>query len=81
MKPLLHPYCTFSGGYAKNPTFVTVAGTQHVKMVVHDYDCELLLNVAGMTLILADGSRHRLPKPINLVNGDRKLECFFSADV
>ncbi len=60
-------------------TFVTVAGTQHVKMVVHDYDCELLL--AGMMLALADGSRHRLPKPINLVNGDKKLECFISADV
>jgi hypothetical protein len=58
-----------------------VTGTQHVKLVVHDYDCEKLLNVAGFTLVLADGSRHRLPRPINLVNGDGHLECFLSADV
>jgi hypothetical protein len=49
--------------------------------VVHDFDCELLLNVAGLTLILADGSRHRLPMLTNLVSGDRKLECFLNADV
>jgi hypothetical protein len=30
---------------------------------------------------LADGSRHRLPRPINLANGDGHLECFLSADV
>lgn len=62
-------------------TFVTVAGTQHVNMVVHDYDCEMLLDVAGLTLVLADGSRHRLPRPLNFIEGDRKLECFISADV
>jgi hypothetical protein len=62
-------------------TFVTVAGTQHVKLVVHDFDCELLLNIAGLTLILADGSRHRLPQLTNLTSGDRYLECFLNADV
>jgi hypothetical protein len=62
-------------------TFVTVAGTQHVKLVVHDYDCEELLTVAGLTLILADGSRHRLPMLTNFVQGDMKVECFLNADV
>jgi hypothetical protein len=62
-------------------TFVTVAGIQHVKLVVHDYDCEDLLKIAGMTLVLADGSRHRLPQPIDLVHGDRQLECFLTTDV
>jgi len=62
-------------------TFVTVASTQHIKLMVHDYDCEMLLTVAGLTLILADGSRHRLPRLTNFMNGDGKLECFLSADV
>ncbi len=62
-------------------TFVTAAGTQHINMIVHDYDCEMMLDAAGMTLILADGSRHRLPRPINFINGDRKLECFMDTDV
>ena len=62
-------------------TFVSVAGTQHVSLLVHDYECEDLLNIAGLTLVLADGSRHRLPQPINLVSGDRQLECFLVTDV
>ena len=62
-------------------TFVTSANTQHVKLVVHDYDCETLLTVPGIILVLADGSRHRLPRLTNFVSGDRKLECFLSADV
>ena len=61
--------------------YVTEFGTQHVKMKVYDYDCEMLLTVAGLTLVLADGSRHRLPKPINFKNGDGRLECFLSADL
>lgn len=62
-------------------TFVTVAGTQHVILVVHDYDCETLLTMPGITLVLADGSRHRLPRLTNFVNGDRKLECFMATIV
>ena len=62
-------------------TYLSVADTQHIKLVVHDFDCEQLINVAGLMLVLADGSRHRLPKPINLVSGDGHLECFLSADV
>jgi hypothetical protein len=62
-------------------TFVTVAGTQHVILLVHDYDCEQLLTEAGLTLILADGSRHRLPRLTNLVQGDKKVECFLSANL
>ena len=62
-------------------TIANMEGTQHVKMLVKDYDCETLLTVAGLTLILADGSRQRLPRPINLVNGDGQLECFISAAI
>jgi hypothetical protein len=62
-------------------TFVSVAGTQHVKMLVHNYECEDLLHVAGLTLVLADGSRHRLPRPIDVVQGDGRLECFLNTDV
>lgn len=62
-------------------TFVTVAGTQHVNLVVHDFDCESLLVEAGLTLILADGSRHRLPRLTNFVDGDKKVECFVSVDM
>lgn len=62
-------------------SFVTAAETQHVKLVVHDYDCEQLLSVAGLTLVLADGSRHRLPKLINLVSGDGRLECFLGVNI
>ena len=69
--------------YDISPTlpFVIEADTQHIKLVVHDYDCEMLLTVAGLTLILADGSRHRLPKPVNLKSGDGRLECFLSAEI
>jgi hypothetical protein len=62
-------------------TYITAAETQHIKLEVHDYDCELLLNVAGLTLVLANGSRHRLPKLINVVTGDGHLECFLGADM
>jgi hypothetical protein len=62
-------------------TFGVMGGRQHVKLVMHDYDCEELLTVAGLTLILADGSRHRLPQLTNFVQGDKKVECFLSADV
>ena len=62
-------------------TFVTAGGTQHIKLVVHDYDCEELLTMAGLTLVLVDGSRHRLPRLTNFVNGDKKVECFMSAEV
>ena len=40
-----------------------------------------LLHVAGLILVLADGSRHRLPRPIDAVQGDGRLECFLSTDV
>jgi hypothetical protein len=60
-------------------TFGVMGGRQHVKLVVHD--CEELLTVAGLTLTLADGSRHRLPPLTNFVQGDKKVECFLSADV
>ena len=62
-------------------TFVTSGGTQHVKLIVHDYDCEELLTMAGLTLVLSDGSRHRLPRLTNFVSGDRYLECFLSANI
>jgi hypothetical protein len=67
--------------YDISPPLTFVTGAQHVKLVVHDYDCEMLLDVPGLTLILADGSRHRLPRPIDLVSGDGHLECFLNADV
>jgi hypothetical protein len=67
--------------YDISPSLAFVADTQHIKLVVHDYDCEQLLNIAGLTLVLADGSRHRLPRPINLVSGDGRLECFLSAEM
>lgn len=60
--------------------FASSTDTQHVALVVHDYECEDLLNIAGLTLILADGSRHRLPRPLDVVQGDRRLECFLSYD-
>lgn len=62
-------------------SYISAAGTQHVKMVVHDYECEKLLHVAGLTLILADGSRHRLPRPIDVIMDDGNLECFLNTDV
>ena len=61
-------------------TYVTAADTQHIKMHIIDTDCEKLINIAGLTLVLADGSRHRLPKPTNLVHGDGHLECFLNTD-
>jgi hypothetical protein len=61
--------------------FITAGETQHVKLTVHNYDCEHLLHVAGLILVLADGSRHRLPRPIDAVQGDGRLECFLSTDV
>jgi hypothetical protein len=67
--------------YDISPPLPFATETQHVKLVVHDYDCEQLLAVAGLTLVLADGSRHRLPKPLDLVSGDGRLECFWSADM
>jgi hypothetical protein len=73
--------CAVDYDISPSLSFVTAAGTQHIKLVVHDYDCEKLLTVAGLTLVLADGSRHRLPRPINLVNGDGRLECFLSAEM
>ena len=71
--------CKVDYDISESLSFVT--GTQHIQLTVHDYDCEKLLNVAGLTLVLADGSRHRLPRPINLVNGDGRLECFLNVDV
>jgi hypothetical protein len=56
-------------------TFVTVAGMQRIQLRVHDYECEQLLNIAGLTLVLADGTRHRLPRPLNLHRAGH-LECF-----
>ncbi|MCC6457294.1 MAG: hypothetical protein IT328_20235 [Caldilineaceae bacterium] len=67
--------------YDISPSLAFVTDTQHVKLAVHDYDCEQLLNIAGLTLVLADGSRHRLPRPINFIKDDGRLECFVSADV
>jgi hypothetical protein len=61
--------------------FASAAGTQRIRMEVHDYDCEELLDVPGLTLVLADGSRHRLPRPLNFVTGDGYLECYLSTDL
>lgn len=62
-------------------SYVTAADAQHVTMTVHDYACEDLLHIAGLTLILTDGSRHRLPRPIDIVRGDGRLECFLTAEI
>lgn len=61
--------------------FVTGGGTQRIQMEVHDYECEQLLNMAGITLVLADGSRQRLPRPLNFISGDGYLECYLSTDI
>jgi len=61
--------------------FITSANVQRVEIVVRNSSCEGLLNIAGLTLVLADGSRHRLPKPIDLVHGDGHVECFLTTDV
>jgi hypothetical protein len=66
--------------YDISPPLPFVADAQHVRLVVHDYDCEDLLNVAGLTLVLADGSCHRLPQPVNL-HQEGHLECFLVVEV
>jgi hypothetical protein len=61
-------------------SFVTAAQTQRIQMVVRDHEYEKLLDVAGLTLIVADGSRHCLPRSVHL-REEGHLECFLSADV
>ncbi len=59
--------------------FITIADAQRVHLVVHDYECTLLLNIAGLTLVLANGTRHRLPRPLKLSKTGH-MECFLTAD-
>jgi hypothetical protein len=61
--------------------FFSTAIVQHIEMIVRNNACEDLLHIAGMTLVLADGSRHRLPKPLDHRHGDGHLECFLTTDV
>jgi hypothetical protein len=61
--------------------FVSAANMQHIEMIVRNNACEDLLHIAGITLILADGSRHRLPKPLDHRHGDGHLECFLTTDI
>jgi hypothetical protein len=73
--------CDVDYDISESLPFITAVETQHIKMIVHDYDCEQLLNVAGLILVLADGSRHRLPRPLDVTKGDGRLECFLNADI
>ena len=62
-------------------SFLSDAHTQHVELIVRNNACEDLLHIAGLTLVLADGSRHRLPKPLDHKPGDGHLECFLTTEV
>ena len=61
--------------------FVSVGNMQRIEMIVRNNACEDLLHIAGITLVLADGSRHRLPKPLDHRHGDGHLECFLKTGV
>lgn len=61
--------------------FLSDVMVQRVDMTVRDNTCEKVAQVAGLTLVLADGSRHRLPKPLDHRHGDGHLECFLTTDI
>ena len=73
--------CTVDYDISPPLSFIAGGNVQRVEMTVRDNACEDLVRIAGLTLILADGSRHRLPKPIDLVHGDGHVECFLTSDV
>jgi hypothetical protein len=61
--------------------FISDAKLQRVEMIVRNNACEDLVRIPGITLVLADGSRHRLPKPVDHRHGDGHLECYLTTDI
>jgi hypothetical protein len=48
---------------------------QRITLAVEDKHCVVLLRSYGLKLVLADGSTHRIPRPLQH-NHSNKLECY-----
>lgn len=55
--------------------FLSGAVIQRVTLIVPDEHCVMLLDSYELSLVLADGQRHRIPRPLRLIEGN-KLECY-----
>lgn len=60
---------------------IIVAGTQQIRLQVHAVSCEKLLTEVGLTLILADGSCHWLPRLLHFYGSPAELGYFVSPDL
>lgn len=52
---------------------------QRITFILEEKDCAPLLNAYGLTLLLADGSRQQIPRPLQLI-GLGTLECYVESE-
>jgi hypothetical protein len=62
-------------------TPISVSGKLQVQRIVFtllEEHCTALLKALGLTLVLADGQRHDIPRPFQRL-GEGSLECYFES--